>query len=149
MTGEVAPGVSTTMGDCVSAGVAPSAVAMAAVVPATPTRPKTPTQPWQWQMRPASETVAISHWPRVPRFLFASTPSIYAGAAHRLDLTEASRLPGRLVNAYAQTKLAAEHAVRAAGAPGFATVALRPRAIVGPHDTVLLPRLLRAARSGM
>lgn len=83
------------------------------------------------------------------RFLFASTPSIYAGAAHRLDLTEASRLPGRLVNAYAQTKLAAEHAVRAAGAPGFATVALRPRAIVGPHDTVLLPRLLRAARSGV
>ena len=83
------------------------------------------------------------------RFLFASTPSIYAGAAHRLDLTEASRLPGRLVNAYAQTKLAAEHAVRAAGAPGFATVALRPRAIVGPHDMVLLPRLLRAARSGV
>jgi nucleoside-diphosphate-sugar epimerase len=83
------------------------------------------------------------------RFLFASTPSIYTRAAHQLDLTEVSQLPDQLVNAYAQTKLAAEQAVRVAVAPGFATVALRPRAVIGPYDTVLLPRLLRAARSGM
>jgi 2-alkyl-3-oxoalkanoate reductase len=83
------------------------------------------------------------------RFLFASTPSIYTRAAHQLDLTEASQLPDQLVNAYAQTKLAAEMAVRAAVAPGFATVALRPRAVIGPYDTVLLPRLLRAAQSGV
>ncbi len=84
----------------------------------------------------------------VRRFLFASTPSIYTRAAHQMELTEVSPLPARLVNAYARTKLAAEQAVLSAAASGFATVALRPRAVIGPHDTVLLPRLLRAARSG-
>jgi nucleoside-diphosphate-sugar epimerase len=81
-------------------------------------------------------------------FVLTSTPSIYTRAADQLDLTESSPLP-RPVNDYARTKLAAERAVLAAATPGFATVALRPRAIIGPHDAVLLPRLLRAARSGV
>jgi nucleoside-diphosphate-sugar epimerase len=83
------------------------------------------------------------------RFLFASTPSIYTRAADQLGVTEASPLPARPVNDYARTKLAAERAVLAAAAPGFATVSLRPRAVIGPYDTVLLPRLLRAAQTGM
>lgn len=83
------------------------------------------------------------------RFLFASTPSIYTRAASQIGLTETSRLPARPVNAYAQTKFLAERAVRSAAAPGFATVALRPRAVIGPYDTVLLPRLMRAAQSGI
>lgn len=93
--------------------------------------------------------LAAAHAAGCRRFLFASTPSIYTRAAHQLDLTEASRLPDPLVNAYAETKLVAEQAVRDAATPGFATVALRPRAVIGPHDTVLLPRLLRAAQSGV
>ncbi|MET0219731.1 MAG: polysaccharide deacetylase family protein [Tardiphaga sp.] len=40
---------------------------------ATPGRPKTPTEPQQWQMHPISESVAISHWPKVPRFAYAHT----------------------------------------------------------------------------
>lgn len=83
------------------------------------------------------------------RFIFASTPSIYTRAAHQLNLTEDTPLPRPLVNAYAETKLAAEQAVRAAATPDFATVSLRPRAVIGPYDTVLLPRLLRAAQSGV
>jgi hypothetical protein len=43
------------------------------VVPATPSLPPTPTEAYQWLMHPASETVAISRWPRIPRFLFAET----------------------------------------------------------------------------
>lgn len=84
----------------------------------------------------------------VRRFIHASTPSIYTRPQHQLNLTEASPLPQRMVNAYARTKLAAERMVLAANAPGFATVALRPRAIISQHDTVLLPRLLRAAERG-
>lgn len=84
----------------------------------------------------------------VRRFIHASTPSIYTRPAHQLNLTEHSPLPARMVNAYARTKLAAERMVQAANTPGFATVALRPRAIISPHDTVLLPRLLRAAERG-
>src|SRR5450755_1430878 len=41
------------------------------VVPATPEQPATPTEPQQWQLHPPSETVAISHWPRIPNFVFA------------------------------------------------------------------------------
>ncbi|MCX7318604.1 MAG: polysaccharide deacetylase family protein [Hyphomicrobiales bacterium] len=38
---------------------------------ATPDRPKTPTEPQDWQLHPVSETVAITHWHKVPRFAFA------------------------------------------------------------------------------
>jgi hypothetical protein len=40
------------------------------VVPATPERPATPTEPQQWQLHPTSETVAISHWPKIPSLVF-------------------------------------------------------------------------------
>jgi len=42
------------------------------VVPATPDQPKTPTEPAQWHLHPVTEQVAISHWPKVPSFRFAS-----------------------------------------------------------------------------
>jgi peptidoglycan/xylan/chitin deacetylase (PgdA/CDA1 family) len=50
------------------------------VVPATPERPKTPTDPQQWQLHPTSETVAISHWPKIPSFSYASTEMLPAPA---------------------------------------------------------------------
>lgn len=80
--------------------------------------------------------------------VYASTPSIYAEPRDRIGLTEDSPAGPRFANAYATTKYAAERLVLAADAPGFRTVAIRPRAIVGPHDEVLLPRILRAARRG-
>src|SRR6195256_3755105 len=43
------------------------------VVPATPELPATPTEPQQWQLHPPSENVAISHWPKIPNFVFAAT----------------------------------------------------------------------------
>jgi hypothetical protein len=51
------------------------------VVPATPELPKTPTEPHQWQLHPVSETVAISHWPKIPNFVFASVETLPAPAA--------------------------------------------------------------------
>ena len=39
------------------------------VVPATSQQPNTPTEPPQWQLHPPSETVAISHWPKIPNFV--------------------------------------------------------------------------------
>ena len=55
------------------------------VVPATPERPATPTEPQQWQLHPASEMVAISRWPKIPRFAFASTAALPAPALSDLD----------------------------------------------------------------
>ncbi len=82
------------------------------------------------------------------RFVFASTPSVFAEPRDRLDLTEESPVATVFASAYARTKYEAERLVLAANGNDMGTVALRPRAIVGPHDTVLLPRLLRIARRG-
>jgi hypothetical protein len=50
------------------------------VVPATPELPATPTEPQQWQLHPPSETVAISHWPKIPNYVFADTATLPAPA---------------------------------------------------------------------
>jgi hypothetical protein len=55
------------------------------VVPATPERPATPTEPQQWQLHPASETVATSHWPTVPGFVFTKADTLPAPALSDLD----------------------------------------------------------------
>ena len=55
------------------------------VVPATPDRPATPTEPEQWLSHPASETVAISRWPKVPSFDFAHAGMLPAPAMSDLD----------------------------------------------------------------
>lgn len=81
-------------------------------------------------------------------FVFVSSPSVYARWRDQTGITEAAPLPDRALNAYARTKRAAEALVLAEDAPGFCTVAVRPRAIVGPDDAVLLPRILRLVRKG-
>src|SRR6266436_4371058 len=48
------------------------------VVPATPQQPATPTEPPQWQLHPPSETVAISHWPTIPNFVYAEAGTLPA-----------------------------------------------------------------------
>jgi 2-alkyl-3-oxoalkanoate reductase len=80
------------------------------------------------------------------RFVHVSTPSIYAEPGERLGLTERSPPAARFANAYARTKWAGERLVLAADGPTMRTIVVRPRAIVGPDDAVLLPRLLRAIR---
>lgn len=82
------------------------------------------------------------------RFVHLSTPSIYAEPRPRLGLTEDSPPARRFANAYAATKYAGEQLVRAADGPDLRTVVLRPRAIVGPYDRVLLPRLMRVIEAG-
>ena len=59
------------------------------VVPATPERPATPTEPQQWQMNPASETVAISRWPKLPNFVYAATSPLPAPAWFDFDWRDA------------------------------------------------------------
>jgi peptidoglycan/xylan/chitin deacetylase (PgdA/CDA1 family) len=63
------------------------------VVPATPELPKTPTEPQQWQLYPASETIATSHWPKIPNFVFAGTEALPAPAVSDSDWRD-----GRLVS---------------------------------------------------
>ena len=55
------------------------------VVPATPEQPATPTEPQQWQLHPPSETVAISHWPKIPNFVFSNAEMLPGPALSDLD----------------------------------------------------------------
>jgi nucleoside-diphosphate-sugar epimerase len=80
-----------------------------------------------------------------PRVVFLSSSSVYYRPEHQFDLTEETPLPERAVNHYAATKRQAERLV--AAYPGE-WVTIRPRAVFGPGDTVLLPRVLAAARAG-
>lgn len=81
------------------------------------------------------------------RFVHVSTPSVYFDFRHRYLVAE-DGVATTSVNAYAESKLRAEAAVvRAAATTGMQCIILRPRALFGPHDTVLLPRLLRLRRA--
>jgi nucleoside-diphosphate-sugar epimerase len=79
----------------------------------------------------------------VKRFVHISTPAIYFDFTHRYDIIESFRAESP-ANEYARTKALAEEKVRAVSLryPGLRTVILRPRAIFGPYDQVLMPRLM-------
>lgn len=79
----------------------------------------------------------------VPRFVHVSTPSIYFDYQSRHEIDEGWRA-ARPVNAYAASKLRAERYLRglARKTTGTHFTLLRPRALFGPHDRVLLPRVL-------
>lgn len=81
-------------------------------------------------------------------FVFVSSPSIYASLRDQVALTEESTLPHRALNAYAHTKRIAEDIVLAANTASFRTVSVRPRALIGADDKVLLPRILALASRG-
>lgn len=81
----------------------------------------------------------------VRRLVHISTPSLYFGFRDRLDIREDADLPAP-ANDYVRTKLAAEALIHAAPPPEVAL--LRPRALFGPWDQTLVPRLLRVMARG-
>lgn len=82
---------------------------------------------------------------RSGRFLFVSSPSVLLRPCDQVDLTEKATLPVRGYTAYAHSKILGEALVASLGDRG---VVVRPRALYGPSDTTLLPRLVRAASQG-
>ncbi|MBC8742013.1 NAD-dependent epimerase/dehydratase family protein [Paraburkholderia sp. UCT31] len=82
------------------------------------------------------------------KFVHISTPSIYFDFRDRLNIREDDPLPTP-ANAYAETKALAEARLRVWADNGLPVVMLRPRALFGPYDTVLVPRMLRALRNGV
>jgi nucleoside-diphosphate-sugar epimerase len=82
----------------------------------------------------------------VSRFVFISSSSVhYIAGADQEGIREDMPLPARAINEYAATKRQAEDLVRQSK---LSWVILRPRAVFGPGDTVLFPRILRAAEQG-
>lgn len=84
----------------------------------------------------------------VKRFINVSTPSIYFDYEDRFNIKE-DFLPKKFVNYYAETKYKAELLVKEFYDKDYIeTLSLRPRAIIGKGDTTIMPRLIKAQKSG-
>ncbi|WP_263262521.1 NAD(P)-dependent oxidoreductase [Pseudomonas sp. RIT-PI-S] len=81
----------------------------------------------------------------VRRLVHLSTPSLYFDFCDRIGIGENEPLPPP-VNTYARTKALAEARIRDACLEQ--AVILRPRAVFGPWDQTLMPRLLRVMQKG-
>lgn len=80
----------------------------------------------------------------IEKIIFISTPSVYFQMKHQLDLKEDDDLP-KPINNYAKTKLEAERIVQLSDIPH---IIIRPRALIGKGDTVIMPRIMKAHNEG-
>lgn len=80
-----------------------------------------------------------------PKLVYISSSSVHYQPRDQIGIREDDPIGPRFANTYAETKAAGETLVR--GYEGAWTI-LRPRAVFGPGDTVLFPRLLVAAKRG-
>jgi len=83
----------------------------------------------------------------VRRLVQVSSPSVVFDGFNQHDLTEDAPYPRRQTSHYSHSKQRAEELIL--GARALLEVAvLRPKALYGPSDTSLLPRVLESARRG-
>lgn len=80
---------------------------------------------------------------QVRKLIYISSSSVFYREGDQLDMTEETPIGPDFVNHYARTKFEGEDVVRSFSG---AWCVLRPRAVFGPRDSVLFPRLLRATR---
>lgn len=81
----------------------------------------------------------------VKKYVFISSPSMYFEIKDKYNIKESDPLPKKFINAYAETKRMAEVELEGSEIP---YVILRPRALTGRGDTVIMPRLIRAYDEG-
>lgn len=84
----------------------------------------------------------------VSRLINVSSPSVLFNGYDQTDLTDTAPYPRQFTSIYSESKKLAEDRLKAAQKRGLATINLRPKAIFGPGDTALLPRLIKVARAG-
>jgi len=83
----------------------------------------------------------------VRKFVHLSSPSIYFRRCDQFNIEESFTPPKRWYTPYAETKWIAEERVR--GASELGPTILRPRAVFGPGDRAIVPRIVAVARSGL
>ena len=80
------------------------------------------------------------------RLVYISSPSVTFGLFDQHLIREDAAWPKPAANHYIATKREAEMLVR--GQDMVPAITLRPKALIGPGDTTLLPRVIRMARRG-
>jgi nucleoside-diphosphate-sugar epimerase len=81
-------------------------------------------------------------------FVLIGTEAVFADGTPMANMDESRPLPDKPLPRYPASKNAAEKLVRAANAPHFRTVVVRPRLIWGRDDTSVLPQLLELVKKG-
>jgi nucleoside-diphosphate-sugar epimerase len=81
------------------------------------------------------------------KIIYVSSPSIYFNFEEQLNIKE-DYLPKKFINDYAKTKHISEQYILKENDSKIHSVIIRPRAIFGEYDTVLMPRLEKIARKG-
>jgi len=92
-----------------------------------------------------SNLIELSEQAKIKRFIYISSPSIYFDFKNSTAINETTPLPEKLVNNYAITKVEAEKMIADSD---LEYVILRPRALVGAGDTVIMPRMIRSYEEG-
>ncbi len=82
----------------------------------------------------------------VRRLIYVSSPSVLFNGKDQHNLTDDAPYPRRFSSTYSLTKKLGEDIVQASTNLDY--VILRPKAVFGPGDQSLLPRLIQAARAG-
>lgn len=101
-----------------------------------------------YQRHNVDATANVIVWCRahgLPKLVYISSSSVLYQPRDQFGIREDDPIGPVFANTYAETKAAGEALVR--DYEGAWTI-LRPRAVFGPGDTVLFPRLLAAAKRG-
>ena len=101
---------------------------------------------WQHNVLATNNIISACLGNQVKRLVHISTPSIFCDAKNQMNITETTPLPKRFVNHYSASKYVAEKRVLEVNPDYLETISLSPRGIFGPHDTTLIPRLLKLAK---
>lgn len=84
----------------------------------------------------------------VERLVHVSSTAIFFQFKDRTRVTDETEFPEKFCNPYAQSKAEAELLVQDAIKEGLNAYIVRARAVFGPGDNALLPRLINAAEGG-
>tara|TARA_Y100001970_G_scaffold225559_1_gene278539 strand:- start:813 stop:1790 length:978 start_codon:yes stop_codon:yes gene_type:complete len=93
----------------------------------------------------ASKLAHLAQKYKIKKFILISSPSVYHSSKDLLDIKESDPITSRPINYYIESKVKAEKGVL----ENFPNaIILRPRAIIGPGDEAIFPRLIKANEKG-
>ena len=85
----------------------------------------------------------------VKRLVYISSPSVTSVFQDQYEIDEGHVPVGDFVSNYSRTKWDGEVLVRQAHGDDLETVIIRPKAVYGPGDTQIIPRILKVADRGI